>query len=57
MTTQGPSRTAALENLDDAVALRTGEAGRDPTDPELEAVGIGPEDNTTDDRELPDVLK
>ena len=32
VTTQGDSRTAALENLDDAVALRRGDAGREPTE-------------------------
>ena len=57
VTTQGSSRTAALENLDDAIALRKGEAGREPTDQELETTGIDPEDNATGDQEPPDVLK
>lgn len=57
VTTQGPSRTAALENLDDAVALRTGAAGHEPTDAELKEMGIDPGDNTTGDQEPPDVLK
>ncbi|MDQ2055610.1 type II toxin-antitoxin system HicB family antitoxin [Halobellus sp. H-GB7] len=57
VTTQGPSRSAALENLDDAVALRTGAAGHEPTDAELKEMGIDPEDNTTGDQEPPDVLK
>lgn len=57
VTTQGPSRSAALENLDDAVALRTGAAGHEPTDAELKEMGIHPEDNTTGDQEPPDVLK
>ena len=57
VTTQGCSRSAALGNLDDAVALRLGEAGRDPTDAELKEMGIDPEDNTTGDQEPPDVLK
>ena len=57
VTTQGTSRTAALENLDDAVALRRGEAGREPTEAELRAAGIDPEDNTTGDRDPPDILE
>ncbi|GAB3416318.1 type II toxin-antitoxin system HicB family antitoxin [Haloparvum alkalitolerans] len=56
VTTQGESRAAALENLDEAVALHHGEAGREPTAAELEALGIDPEANTTGDREPPDVL-
>jgi predicted RNase H-like HicB family nuclease len=56
VTTQGQSREAALENLDDAVALHQGEAGREPTDEELRAAGIDPADNTTGDEEPPDVL-
>jgi predicted RNase H-like HicB family nuclease len=56
VTTQGESRAAALENLDDAVALHDGERGRAPTDEELRAVGIDPADNTTGEREPPDVL-
>jgi len=56
VTTQGESRTAALESLDDAVALYDGERGRAPTDEELQAAGIEPVDNTTGEREPPDVL-
>ena len=56
ITTQAESREAALENLDDAVALHEGERGRAPTADELRAVGIDPADNTTGDREPPDVL-
>ena len=57
VTTQGSSRRAALENLDEAVALHAGDAGRKPTDEELREVGIDPEDNTTGNQEPPDVLK
>jgi len=53
----GSSRTAALENLDDAVALRTGAAGHEPTDEELKAAGIDPGSNTTGDQDPPDVLE
>ena len=56
VTTQGESRNAALENLDDAVALHDGERGRTPTDEELRAAGIDPADNTTGTQEPPDVL-
>lgn len=56
VTTQGDSRTAALENFDDAVALYDGERGRAPTDEELRAAGIDPSANTTGDRESPDVF-
>ncbi len=55
VTTQGESREAALENLDDAVALREG-AGRPPTDEELREAGIEPAENETGDEEPPDVL-
>jgi predicted RNase H-like HicB family nuclease len=56
VTTQGESRAAALENLDDAVALHDDERGRAPTDEELRAAGIDPADNTTGEHEPPDVL-
>ncbi|SEH62954.1 hypothetical protein SAMN05192561_11535 [Halopenitus malekzadehii] len=57
VTTQGESRDAALENLDEAVALHRGEIGHEPTDAELEELGIDPADNTTGDEEPPDVLE
>lgn len=56
VTTQGESRAAALENLDDAVALHDGAEGRTPTNEELRAAGIDPADNTTGERDPPDVL-
>lgn len=56
VTTQGRSREAALENLDDAVAVREGTAGEEPTEDQLRAAGIEPSDNTTGEREPPDVL-
>lgn len=56
VTTQGESRTTALENLDDAVAVHTGERGRAPTDEELRAAGIDPADNTTGEQDPPDIL-
>jgi predicted RNase H-like HicB family nuclease len=55
VASQGESRTDALDNLDEAVALYRGEIGREPTDEELRAVGIDPAENTSG--ELPDVLE
>lgn len=57
VTTQGPTRGAALENLDEAVALHNDDVGREPTDAELRELGIDPAENTTGDRERPDVLE
>ena len=57
VTTQGTSREEALANLDEAIALYTGEIGREPTTEELRELGIDPADNTTGDEEPPDVLK
>lgn len=57
VTTQGPSRETALDDLDEAVALHEGEIGREPTDEELRELGIDPADNTTGDQEPPDVLE
>ncbi|ACM56304.1 type II toxin-antitoxin system HicB family antitoxin [Halorubrum lacusprofundi] len=57
VTTQGVSRSEALENLDEAVALHRGEIGREPTDEELRELGIDPEENATGDTKPPDVLE
>ncbi|MDF9746434.1 type II toxin-antitoxin system HicB family antitoxin [Natrinema salsiterrestre] len=57
VTTQGDSRGAALDNLDEAVALHNGDTGREPTDAELRNLGIDPAENTTGDRDPPDVLE
>jgi predicted RNase H-like HicB family nuclease len=46
VTSQGSTREAALENLDEAVAGYHG-AGEPPSDEELEALGIDPENNTS----------
>jgi predicted RNase H-like HicB family nuclease len=47
VTSQGKSRTAALENLDEAVALYNGNIGHEPTDEELREMGIDPERNVS----------
>ncbi|WP_423996679.1 type II toxin-antitoxin system HicB family antitoxin [Halorubrum trapanicum] len=57
VTTQGESRSEALENLDEAVALHRGEIGREPTDEELRELGIDPEENATGNENPPDVLE
>jgi len=57
VTTQGESRSEALENLDEAVALHRGEIGREPTDKELRELGIDPEENATGNTEPPDILE
>lgn len=57
VTTQARSRAEALEKLDDAVALHDGDIGRPPTNEELEAIGITPENNATGERAPPDVLE
>jgi len=56
VTTQGETREAALENLDEAVALHRGE-GDPPTDEQLRDLGIDPEDNTTGDEEPPEFMQ
>jgi predicted RNase H-like HicB family nuclease len=55
ITSQGKTRTEAIENLDEAVALARGEIGRPPTDEELREAGIDPEDNQPGGN-LPSVL-
>lgn len=57
VTTQGESRSEALSNLDEAVALHLGEIGDEPTEEELRDLGIDPSDNRTGAQEPPDVLK
>ena len=56
VASQGPTRQAALENLDEAVALHKGKIGHEPTDEELRELGIDPATNTTGDRKPPDAL-
>ena len=57
VTTQGSTRDEALVNLDDAVALRRDEVGREPTDEELRELGIDPDANETGDDAPPDILE
>ncbi|WP_247730175.1 type II toxin-antitoxin system HicB family antitoxin [Halovivax limisalsi] len=55
VTSQGKTRESALDNLDEAVAGYEGE-GRPPTQKELDAVGIDPDENESGDS-IPDVLE
>jgi len=54
VTSQGKTRSEALDNLDEALAGYHGD-GREPTDEELRAAGIDPKNNesgSTDDSEI-----
>lgn len=56
VVSQGETRTTALENLDNALELYQNEdAGRAPTEEELRADGIDPEENQSG--ELPEILR
>lgn len=55
VSAQGDSRDEALENLDDVIDALEGEGGREPTEADLEELGIEPGENESSD-ELPDVL-
>jgi len=49
----GDTREEALEMLDEAVALHTGEAGEPVTDEDLEELGLDP-DSVPDEAVVPD---
>ena len=55
VTSQGESRTTALENLDEALAGYHGE-GRKPTEDELREAGVDPDKNVSGEP-LSDVFK
>lgn len=58
VASQGETRQEALENLDEAVALHTGETGEPVTDEDLREFGLDPERVDPDDaKELPDFLE
>lgn len=58
VASQGETRQEALENLDEAVALHTGEAGEPVTDDDLREFGLDPERVDPDDaKELPEFLQ
>jgi predicted RNase H-like HicB family nuclease len=56
LTTQGETRLEALESLDAVVAAVENDTGRPPTDAELRALGIDPDENQSGG-ELPEVLR
>jgi predicted RNase H-like HicB family nuclease len=53
VASQGETREEALEMLDEAVALHTGEAGEPVTDEDLRELGIDP-DSIPDEPQEPD---
>ena len=56
VTSQGRTREAALENLDEAVAGYHG-AGESPSDGDLRETGIDPEQNTSRSLDESDVFQ
>lgn len=56
VTSQGPTRKSALENLDEAVAGYYG-AGDPPTDEELRGLGIDPKHNEAGSLDDSDVFE
>jgi hypothetical protein len=53
----GKTRDDALDNLDEVIDAVENDTGRPPTDEELRAAGIDPEDNRrAGSGDLPDVL-
>ncbi|KYH24226.1 hypothetical protein HAPAU_36970 [Halalkalicoccus paucihalophilus] len=58
LTTQGETRDDALSNLDDVIDAVENNLGQSPTDKELRAAGIDPDENRrAGSGDLPDVLK
>lgn len=57
LTVEAETRVDALETLDEVVAAANGEAGQEPTDEEIRALGVDPETARSSDGELPDVLQ
>jgi hypothetical protein len=56
LSAQGATRDEALDALDRVVAAVDGDAGHDPTDEEIRALGVDPEVARYQGDELPDVL-
>ncbi|NLV10438.1 type II toxin-antitoxin system HicB family antitoxin [Halomicrobium mukohataei] len=57
ISTQGDTRTEALDALDDVVAAVEGDGGHEPMDEEIRELGVDPEAARSQGDELPDVLK
>lgn len=56
LTTQGETREAALDSLDEVVDAVENDGGREPTDEGLREWGIDPADNHPGRGDLPPVL-
>jgi DNA-binding PadR family transcriptional regulator len=57
LTAMGDTRTEALNNLGEVIAATEGEAGHEPTDEELEELGIDPEQaRSSEVEEVPDFM-
>jgi hypothetical protein len=57
VTTQGESRSEALDNLDAVVEAIENDGGHPPTDEELRDLGVDPAAARSQDDDLPDVLQ
>ena len=57
VSSQGETRTAALENLDEAVALHEGDIGEPVTDDDLREWGIDPEELPDEPADLPEFMR
>lgn len=57
ISAQGESRTAALAALDEVVVAVRGEAGHEPTDEEIDRLGVDTETARAQGDGLPDVLQ
>lgn len=57
VSAQGATRDEALENLDAVVEAVRGDGGHEPTDDEIEALGVDPDVARGQDEGLPDALK
>lgn len=57
VSTQGETRTEALEALDAVVAAIEDDEGSEPTDEEIEALDVNPETARSQGDELPDLLQ
>lgn len=56
LVAEAATKEAALTRLDDVMSAADGDAGHEPTDEELKALGVDPEIARSQGDELPDVL-
>lgn len=57
LSAQGATRNAALDALDDVVAAVHGDGGHEPTDDEIQELGVDPEVARSQREDLPDLLE